>query len=155
MSEGDEVGILAESIHDREYDRFATNLGKGLNEVHADISPDGRGHRQGQQEACRLEMFRLVPLTSRAVAHKILDSCTEAGGLDVAAKAVKSALHSLVAVGMDGGDEFVEEWGARRDVEAPLVCYEAVKDSPRRQSLPGDDLVSECNECRVLRVEHP
>jgi hypothetical protein len=39
VSEGDEVHVLGEAVNHREDDRLAAHLGKALDEVHGDISP--------------------------------------------------------------------------------------------------------------------
>jgi len=41
---------------------------------------------------------------------------------------------------VDRGDDLLEEWGARRDVEAPLECHQAIDDEPGSRVLVGGDL---------------
>lgn len=47
MTHWDEMGILGETVDDREHHRLAANLGERLNEIHGDISPYLRRHGQG------------------------------------------------------------------------------------------------------------
>lgn len=97
-------------------------------------------------------MLGLVPLTRGAGAYEVLDDGAEAGGMDVAAESMKGALDTFMAVVVDGGDDLVEEWGAGRDVEAPLVRDQAVDEGPRRLAAIREDLVLERDQGGVLGV---
>lgn len=46
VAQWDEVRILGESINDREDDQFPVNARQTLDEVHGDVLPNCRRHRQ-------------------------------------------------------------------------------------------------------------
>jgi hypothetical protein len=84
----DEVAVHAEVVDDGEDDHLPMYPGHRLHEVHADVCPDDGEHRQRLQQAGRVQVFQLVPLTSRACAHEVLHQSTHVWKMDVAAEAV-------------------------------------------------------------------
>jgi hypothetical protein len=49
------------------------DLGQRLDEIHRDVCPDSVGHRQGLEEAGRLQGLRFVALASGAGADVVTD----------------------------------------------------------------------------------
>lgn len=77
-----------------------------------------------------MQVLGLVALTGGARAYIVLDHGTQVRRVEVAAEALECALNSFVAVIVDGSEEFLEEGGARRDVEAPLERDQPVDEGP-------------------------
>jgi len=109
------VAVFAKSVDHGEDDRFAANARQCLNEIQPDVRPDRRGYRERQEQAGRVQVFRLVALAGGAGADVILDGATETRRVEVPAEAMQRALDALVAVVVNGGDQLVKERRRRRD----------------------------------------
>jgi len=105
MSERNEMAVLTEAIHHRQYDKLAPNARQRLHEVQSEVCPDCRWHRQWQKESHWMKMLRLVELACRTCADVVLDNASQVWRMEVPAKAVQCALHSFMAVLMDSGQE--------------------------------------------------
>jgi hypothetical protein len=68
----EEVGVLRETVDDREDHRFARHLGQALDEVDGDVRPHLGGNVQRLQEPYRSPRLRLVALAGAAGADPIL-----------------------------------------------------------------------------------
>ena len=127
MSEGDEVAVLAEAIDDGEEHRLPVNTGQRFDEVEPDIRPDDCGDGQRHEEPCRVEVLRLVPLTSDAHSYKVLNKTTHVWKMKVTSKALQSTLDALMAVVVDRRDDLLQERGGQWYVEAPIVEHHAIR----------------------------
>lgn len=75
-------------------------------------------------------MFRLVALAGSAVSYESLNHRTEIGGVKITAKAMEGALDPLMTIFMYGSDEFLQQGGVWRNVEASLESHHTVDESP-------------------------
>ena len=66
--------------------------------------------------------------------------------MEISTDAVQRALDAFVAVLVDGGEEFLQQGGARWDVEAPLERDQAIDEGPRSATLVGGDCFLDDNQ---------
>jgi hypothetical protein len=101
------MAILAEAIHHRQDHRLPSHTGQGFHEVQAEVAPDCRGHRQWQEEACRVEVLGLVPLARVTGTDEVLYQATHVGKVKVATKPMQRALHTLMTVLVYGSEHLL------------------------------------------------
>jgi len=151
MAERDEVRVFGEPIDHRQHYRFAAHLWKPLNEVHCDVLPDRRGNGQGLKKTRRVEMLRLVALTSAAedeVAHQLVG----VRAVEQGAKTVERLLDPLVAHAMGRRQDVRPECRGLRNEDAAVVDDEAIHQGPCCTRLAALDLLAfvdgvlECGE---------
>jgi len=87
-------------------------------------------HRQGLKEACRVEMFRLVPLADSAAAYKVTDKAVEAAVVEGSSQPVKSLLGTLMTGLMSITEQLWPQAGALRDEDMVVVEQQAVNKLP-------------------------
>jgi hypothetical protein len=78
-----------------------------------------------------MEMLGLVALARITCMHEILHDVAHVGKVDVAAKTMKRALHSLMPVVVNSRHVLLDERGHRWKVEAATELEYAVHDLPR------------------------
>ena len=71
MSKRDEVGVLGEAIDDGEDDGLAADPRKALDEIHSDVSPHRVRNVERLEEPRRVQVLRLVVLTSSAALDEL------------------------------------------------------------------------------------
>jgi hypothetical protein len=96
VAEGDEVGILRETVHHYQNHGLAMHLRKALDKIHGDIRPHLIRHLQRLKEAGRLCSRRLVLLTDVAGTDEVLDKLSVAGDVEISTKMHESLLNPLM-----------------------------------------------------------
>jgi hypothetical protein len=76
--EGDEVGIFQKSVHHRQDDRIAADLGKTFDEVKHNVAPYAGWYCQWLQEAGRMKVSCLVALAQRAAMDEVTNQAVVA-----------------------------------------------------------------------------
>ena len=66
VTQGDEMSHLGEAVNDGQDDRLATDPREPFHEVHGDVAPNLRWHRQGLEKTSWVEMFGIIALTQRS-----------------------------------------------------------------------------------------
>jgi len=131
------VCILREAVHHGEDDGLATNLGQRLDEVHADILPDRRWHRQRLQEASRVEVFDLVSLADDAGTNEVLDGSMRVRHVEVAAQSMEGALDAFMIVVVSRGEDRGQQGERGGHEETVVEGYHPVHQAPRFSQLAG------------------
>lgn len=104
MAEGDEVGVLEETVDDSEHHRLAADPWKPLNKVQSNVYPNYARDLQRVQQTGRMEMLCLVSLADRTpldvLAHKAGRSGIEGGP-----EALQGLLDAFMARAVRRGEE--------------------------------------------------
>jgi hypothetical protein len=119
VAEGDEVGVFRKSVHHRQDDRFAADLGKTFHEIERNVAPYAKWYRQWLQEAGRVKLASLVPLAYCTAADEVMDQAVVAWREERGAELLQSFLPALMAHAMG---LFEHQWPGRRweeEVAAP------------------------------------
>ena len=93
-----------------------------------------------------MQVFRLVALAGRASLDVVLNHLAKVGRVEIMTRSVKGALDAFMAIVVHCSEEFLEERGAGRDVEAPLEHHQSISEGPRSHALIGDDFILDCNQ---------
>jgi hypothetical protein len=149
VSEWDEVGIFAEPVDHGEDDRLAPHARERLDEVDGDIRPHTLRYWQRKKEAGRMQVLRLVVLARDTLSNKVLYYLLHVRKMKIVPEPVESSLHPFMALFMHGPQDFLQEGGRRRDVEAACVLHHAVDHRPWSPTGARAHFIPDGDEGRV------
>ncbi|XP_021309766.1 uncharacterized protein LOC8080735 isoform X3 [Sorghum bicolor] len=113
VRQGQEVGVLAEAVDDRQDDGLALDTRQRLDEVHGDVRPNTLRNRKGQQQARRVQLLRLVALAHRTRADEVLHHPFHVRKMKIPAETMQGALNAFMSFFVDSQQDFLQQRGAR------------------------------------------
>jgi hypothetical protein len=151
VPEGNEVGVLRESVDHDQHHRFVVDAWKPLDEIQCDVDPDRQRHLQRLQETGGVQLLYFVLLARRTGADKVLDERVRATDEEVGANEVEHLLHASVSRTVCPGKDVWNTRGCGGDENATANSDQVVDDGPLAGVGTLQYFLPKCHHCRICR----